>query len=129
MESSRTTAAAPAVPRWLPAGAALAAAGWGANQFTPLAAVYRTQEQWHPVLVAVLFTAYLPGLLPGLLLGGPAADRYGRRRVVRAALLLSAAASALPAAAASSPPRRLRGTPRDRGGGRFRPVGGHPMAA
>ncbi|MGX1626766.1 MFS transporter [Streptomyces albidoflavus] len=102
MEASPATAA-PAVFRWLPAGAALAAAGWGANQFTPLAAVHRTQEQWHPVLVAVLFTAYLPGLLPGLLLGGPAADRFGRRRVVRAALLLSAAASALPTAAASSP--------------------------
>ncbi|WP_440572166.1 MFS transporter [Streptomyces sp. KR2] len=102
MEASPATAP-PAVPRWLPAGAALAAAGWGANQFTPLAAVHRTQEQWHPVLVAVLFTAYLPGLLPGLLLGGPAADRFGRRRVVRAALLLSAAASALPTAAASSP--------------------------
>ncbi|MFG3313006.1 MFS transporter [Streptomyces albidoflavus] len=102
MEASPATAP-PAVPRWLPAGAALAAAGWGANQFTPLAAVHRTQEQWHPVLVAVLFTAYLPGLLPGLLLGGPAADRFGRRRVVRAALLLSAAASALPTAAAPSP--------------------------
>ncbi|MGW4973796.1 hypothetical protein ACWEP3_28460, partial [Streptomyces albidoflavus] len=74
MEASPATAP-PAVPRWLPAGAALAAAGWGANQFTPLAAVHRTQEQWHPVLVAVLFTAYLPGLLPGLLLGGPAAAR------------------------------------------------------
>ncbi|MFF5690000.1 MFS transporter [Streptomyces albidoflavus] len=102
MEASPATAP-PAVPRWLPAGAALAAAGLGANQFTPLAAVHRTQEQWHPVLVAVLFTAYLPELLPGLLLGGPAADRFGRRRLVRAALLLSAAASALPTAAASSP--------------------------
>lgn len=74
MESSPAPAT-PAVPRWLPPGAALAAAGWGANQFTPLAAVYRTQEQWHPVLVAVLFTAYLPGLLPGLLLVARLAGR------------------------------------------------------
>ncbi|SCD45269.1 hypothetical protein GA0115237_10224 [Streptomyces sp. ScaeMP-6W] len=121
MEASPATAP-PAVPHWLPAGAALAAAGWGANQFTPLAAVHRTQEQWHPVLVAVLFTAYLPGLLPGLLLGGPAADRFGRRRVVRAAPAPADGRRLLPR-------RRLRRTPGDRGGGRFRPVGGHPLAA
>jgi len=83
----------------LPAAAAVFAAAWGANQFTPLAVVYRTQEHWPPVLVAAMFTAYLLGLLPGLLVGGPAADRFGRRRVVRIALALSAAASALLAAA------------------------------
>ncbi|WP_329112838.1 MFS transporter [Streptomyces sp. NBC_01353] len=84
---------------WLPAAAALFAAGWGANQFTPLAVVYRTQEHWPSVPVAAMFTTYLLGLLPGLLLGGPFADRLGRRRVVRHALVLSAAASALLAAA------------------------------
>ncbi|TGB15851.1 MFS transporter [Streptomyces sp. MZ04] len=84
---------------WLPAAAAVFAAGWGANQFTPLAVVYRTQEHWPPLPVAAMFTVYLLGLLPGLLLGGAAADRFGRRRVVRPALALSGAASALLAAA------------------------------
>ncbi|AVH54878.1 MULTISPECIES: MFS transporter [Streptomyces] len=87
---------------WLPAAAAVSAAGWGANQFTPLAVVYRTQERWPPLPVAAMFTIYLLGLLPGLLLGGPAADRLGRRRVVRHALVLTAAASTLLAAAVVS---------------------------
>ncbi|WP_330461477.1 MFS transporter [Streptomyces sp. NBC_00820] len=84
---------------WFPAAAAVSAAGWGANQFTPLSMVYRTQKHWAAVPVASMFTTYLLGFLPGLLLGGPAADRYGRRRVVRPALVLSAIASALLAAA------------------------------
>ncbi|MEU8530077.1 MULTISPECIES: MFS transporter [Streptomyces] len=88
-----------AVRDWLPAAAAVFAAGWGANQFTPLAVVYRMREHWPAVPVAAMFTTYLLGLLPGLLLGGPAANRIGRRRVVRSALALSAAASALLAAA------------------------------
>ncbi|MDI3385021.1 MFS transporter [Streptomyces sp. B-S-A8] len=89
--------------RWLPAGFAVAVAGWGANQFTPLSVVYRTQEQWPAVSVAAMFTTYLLGLLPGLLLGIPAAGRFGRRRAVRPALALTAAASALLAAAAVEP--------------------------
>ncbi|MFD7776400.1 MFS transporter [Streptomyces sp. NPDC059753] len=88
---------------WLPAAAAVFAAAWGANQFTPLAVVYRTQEHWPAVPVAAMFTTYLLGLLPGLLLGGPAADRLGRCLTVRPALALSAVASALLAAAPLSP--------------------------
>ncbi|MFF2149199.1 MFS transporter [Kitasatospora sp. NPDC058190] len=81
--------------RWLPAAAAVAVAAWGANQFTALATVYRARTDWSALSLAAMFSVYLVGLVPGLLLGGPAADRYGRRRTVRAALGLSAAASAL----------------------------------
>ncbi|MEU9702453.1 MFS transporter [Streptomyces sp. NPDC047981] len=91
-----------AVRGWIPVAAALFVAGWGANQFAPLSVVYRTQERWPAVPVAAMFTTYLLGLLPGLLLGGPAARRAGRRRVVRSALALSAAASVVLAAAAVS---------------------------
>ncbi|MEV7185589.1 MFS transporter [Kitasatospora sp. NPDC093102] len=79
--------------RWLPAAAAVAVAAWGANQFTALATVYRARTDWSALSLAAMFSVYLVGLVPGLLLGGPAADRYGRRRTVRAALGLSAAAS------------------------------------
>ncbi|MER7672853.1 MFS transporter [Kitasatospora sp. NPDC096128] len=81
--------------RWIPAAAAVAVAAWGANQFTALASVYRARTDWSPLALAAMFSVYLVGLVPGLLLGGPAADRYGRRRTVRAGLALSAAASAL----------------------------------
>ncbi|OEV12863.1 MFS transporter [Streptomyces nanshensis] len=87
---------------WLPAASALYVAGWGASQFAPLAVVYRVQEGWAALAVATMFTLYLVGLVPGLLLGGRIADRYGRRRVVRGALAVSSAASALLAAAAVS---------------------------
>jgi MFS family permease len=86
---------------WVPAAAALSAAGWGANQFTPLAVVYRSQAHWSAVGVAAMFSTYLLGLVPGLLLGGPASDRYGRR-IVRWALVLSAAASGVLALAVVS---------------------------
>nr|BFD94249.1 MFS transporter [Kitasatospora sp. Xyl93] len=81
--------------RWLPAAAAVAVAAWGANQFTALATVYRARTDWSALSLAAMFSVYLVGLVPGLLLGGPAADRYGRRRTVRGALGLSAAASVL----------------------------------
>ncbi|MFF2541672.1 MFS transporter [Kitasatospora sp. NPDC058063] len=83
----------PGTARWLPAAAAVAVAAWGANQFTALATVYRARTDWSALSLAAMFSVYLLGLLPGLLLGGPAADRYGRRRTVRGALGLSAAAS------------------------------------
>ncbi|MEV7770920.1 MFS transporter [Kitasatospora sp. NPDC086791] len=85
--------------RWLPAAAAVAVAAWGANQFTALATVYRARTDWSPLSLAAMFSVYLVGLVPGLLLGRAAADRYGRRRVVRGALVLSAAASAVLAVA------------------------------
>ncbi|MER5353722.1 MFS transporter [Kitasatospora sp. NPDC002551] len=81
--------------RWLPAAAAVAVAAWGANQFTALATVYRARTDWSALSLAAMFSVYLVGLVPGLLLGGPAADRYGRRPTVRGALGLSAAASVL----------------------------------
>ncbi|MFG2916180.1 MFS transporter [Kitasatospora sp. NPDC048298] len=78
---------------WLPAAAAVAVAAWGANQFTALASVYRARTDWSALSLAAMFSVYLLGLVPGLLLAGPAAERYGRRRTVRGALGLSAAAS------------------------------------
>jgi len=87
---------------WRPVAAAVCVGGWGANQFTPLAVVYRVAEGWHAVPVVAMFTTYLLGLVPGLLLGCRAANRYGRRRVVRQALAMSAAASAVLAMAAVS---------------------------
>lgn len=85
---------------WLPTAGALVIGGWGANQFTPLSVVYRTEAGWHTLPVIVMFTVYLLGLVPALLLGCRAADRFGRRHVVGGALVLEAVGSLALAGAA-----------------------------
>lgn len=78
---------------WLKAGVAVAAVGWGANQFAPLLLMYRTQIGL--AAAQATFGMYAVGLIPGLLLGGPISDRHGRRRVVLTALVASVVASVL----------------------------------
>ncbi|WP_332328089.1 hypothetical protein [Streptomyces sp. WMMC897] len=83
---------------------------------------------WHSVSLTAMFSTYLLGLVPGLLLGGPASDRHGRRRVVRCALALGAAASAALAPACScSAPSAVCRRPR-RPGGRPSPPARRPAA-
>jgi MFS family permease len=77
---------------WLRPAIAVAAIGWGANQFAPLIVMY----QQHGLSVAatqVMFALYAVGLVPALMVGGRWSDRAGRRIVVMTALLLSLAAS------------------------------------
>jgi predicted MFS family arabinose efflux permease len=80
---------------WWGAGAAVAAVGWGAQQFAPLLLMYRAELGVGAATVQAVFAVYVVGLIPGLLFGGPVSDRYGRRPVVLAALAASVAASAL----------------------------------
>jgi MFS family permease len=80
---------------WWGAGAAVAAVGWGAQQFAPLLLMYRAELGVGAATVQAVFAMYVVGLVPGLLFGGPVSDRYGRRPVVLAALAASVAASAL----------------------------------
>jgi MFS family permease len=58
------------------------AVGWGANQFSPMLIVYRHELRLTAGEVAGLFLVYALTLIPGLLVGGPASDRFGRRPVV-----------------------------------------------
>jgi hypothetical protein len=80
---------------WWGVGAAVAAVGWGAQQFAPLLLMYRAELGVSAATVQAVFAVYVVGLIPGLLFGGPVSDRYGRRPVVLAALAASVAASAL----------------------------------
>jgi hypothetical protein len=80
---------------WWGAGAAVAAVGWGAQQFAPLLLMYRAELGVGAATVQAVFAMYVVGLIPGLLFGGPVSDRYGRRPVVLAALAASVAASTL----------------------------------
>jgi MFS family permease len=74
---------------WLPVAIGLFAVGWGANQFSPLLLVYRAQLHLSAGDLGLLFGLYAVGLIPGLLIGGPASDRFGRRRLVLAFVALS----------------------------------------
>lgn len=77
---SGTAAVSPSA--WWPAALALFAVGWGANQFVSLLPVYRRILGLGDPQLTAVFGVYALGLVPGLLLGGPASDRYGRRPFV-----------------------------------------------
>ncbi|OZM78446.1 MFS transporter [Pseudonocardia sp. MH-G8] len=100
------------VQGWMRAAAALFAIGYGANQFSSLMVMYREQAHYSAVTVAAFFGVYAAGLVPGLLLGGPASDRWGRRRLLLPSLVVSAPASgvlALGGVAAVSEPALYTG--------------------
>lgn len=69
------------------------AVGWGANQFSPLLIAYRDELGMSTQTRAFLFGVYAAGLIPSLLLGGGASDRWGRRAVVVPVVALSPVAS------------------------------------
>jgi predicted MFS family arabinose efflux permease len=74
---------------------AMFAVGWGANQFSPMLIVYRHELRLTAGEVAGLFLVYALTLIPGLLIGGPASDRLGRRAVVWPFVVLSPLATLL----------------------------------
>ncbi|WP_240325233.1 MFS transporter [Amycolatopsis thermalba] len=78
---------------WPRAAWLITATGWGANQFSPLLGAYRREMGLSAATVTGLFAIYIVGLVPGLLLGGPGADRFGRRPVVLGAVVLSVLAT------------------------------------
>lgn len=67
----------------------------GTNIPTPLLLVYRDELDMSSTSITALFGVYAVGLLPALMFAGPAADRWGRRRIAIPAAVLSALASAL----------------------------------
>jgi MFS family permease len=78
---------------WPVVAAAMFVCGWGGNQFTPLLLMYRRLGGYSALSVDAFLGAYVLGLVPGLLLAGPASDRRGRRPVLVAGTAASALAS------------------------------------
>lgn len=101
IEPSPATAPSPRRPpaigdrAWWGPGLAVAAVGWGAQQFAPLLLMYQARLALPATTIQAIFGLYVLGLLPGLLLGGPVSDRYGRRRVMAPTLAVSVAATVL----------------------------------
>lgn len=78
---------------WRRPALAMFTVGYGANQFVPLLAVYRRTLALSDTSATAIFGVYALGLIPGLLLAGPASDRHGRRRLMIGFAALSLAAT------------------------------------
>ncbi len=92
---ARTTITTRSPRAWIRIAFAMFAVGWGANQFSPMLIVYRHELRLTTGEVAGLFLVYAFTLIPGLLIGGPASDRFGRRPVVWPFVALSPLATLL----------------------------------
>jgi MFS family permease len=91
------------VKPWLLVAPATAMLAWGGNHFTPLLLMYRQVDGYSSIEVDLFLAFYILGLVPGFLIGGPLADRYGRKRVIAVGIATSVLGSAVLAAGASSP--------------------------
>ena len=91
------------VKPWLLVAPATAMLAWGGNHFTPLLLMYRQVDGYSSVEVDLFLAFYILGLVPGFLVGGPLADRGGRKRVMVAGIAMSALGGAVLAAGAASP--------------------------
>ncbi|QNQ89285.1 MFS transporter [Corynebacterium poyangense] len=74
---------------WMRVSLAVFIIAAGANIFAPLLPVYRLVDGLSEPQVTFLLAIYIFGLIPALILGGPASDRYGRRALIRPAMILS----------------------------------------
>lgn len=99
--NNRTIAPAPHPPQrytpgsWLPVAGTMVAVAWGGNEFTPLLVMYRETSEFSQVTVNGLLAAYVFGIVPALLIGGPLSDLIGRRPVMLQAAPLSLVGSFL----------------------------------
>ena len=87
---------------WVAVAAVMFAVAWGGNEFTPLLVMYREVGHFSAVTVDALLAAYVLGIVPALLLGGPLSDRYGRRPLLLPAAPVALAGSLVLAAGESS---------------------------
>lgn len=85
LDARATPATGTRARAWLPVGLALFTVAWGGNQFTPLMVMYRELGGFSTAVVDVLLGAYVLGIVPGMLVGGPLSDRLGRKPLMLAA--------------------------------------------
>lgn len=81
--------------QWRWPALAMFAAGYGANQFVPLLALYRRTLGLSDADATGVFAVYAVGLIPGLILGGRVSDSRGRRPVMLVFTALSLVATAV----------------------------------
>lgn len=74
---------------WFPVAGTMVAVAWGGNEFTPLLVMYRETSNFSQVTVNGLLAAYVLGIIPALLVGGPLSDLIGRKPALLPAAPLS----------------------------------------
>jgi hypothetical protein len=89
---------------WRGVAVGMFAVAWGANQFVSMLVAYRLHRGISIAVNDALFGVYAVGLIVALLLGGPAADIWGRARLVRPAVVVSIVATVLLMAGSRSLP-------------------------
>lgn len=104
-------AAVPTTPSrdWLRVGGLMFAVAWGGNEFTPLLVMYREVSHLSALTVNVLLGAYVLGIVPALLVGGPLSDRFGRRPLLLPAAPLGIVGSLVLALGPASVPALAAG--------------------
>ncbi len=80
---------------WVRVGLGMFIIAFGANIFAPLLPSYRQVAGLSQSQVTFLLAIYVLGLVPSLLIGGPASDVKGRRAMIRPALILGGVGSAI----------------------------------
>ena len=95
--------------RWVLVAAAMFAVAWGGNEFTPLLVMYRLDHGFSAFTVYTFLFAYVLGIVPALLIGGPLSDRLGRRPVMLPAPAIAAVGSVVIALGADSSALLLAG--------------------
>ncbi|MFF0818464.1 MFS transporter [Rhodococcus sp. NPDC003318] len=94
---------------WALVCAAMFAVAWGGNEFTPLLVMYRLDHGFSSVVVDTFLFAYVIGIVPAMLIGGPLSDRLGRRPLMLPAPFVAAAGSIVLALGADSAPLLVLG--------------------
>lgn len=89
---------------WLRVAGLMLAVAWGGNEFTPLLVMYREVSHLSALTVNVLLGAYVLGIVPALLVGGPLSDRFGRRPLLLPAAPLGVVGSLVLALGPASVP-------------------------
>ncbi|WP_255596268.1 MFS transporter [Cellulomonas sp. C5510] len=94
---------------WRRVAALMVAIAWGGNEFTPLLVMYREVSHLSALTVNVLLGAYVLGIVPALLVGGPLSDRFGRRPLLLPAAPLGVVGSLVLALGPASVPALAAG--------------------
>lgn len=88
--------------QWLLVAAGMFVVAWGGNEFTPLLVMYKQDHGFTQVVVDTFLFAYVVGIVPALLIGGPLSDRLGRRPLMVPAPFIAVAGSLVLAAGPDS---------------------------